>query len=59
MKHASDLGNQHNGGPDQDQIFDNPSALHSGAKSDSALGGTDEVVCLSFPPSDQTVFEVF
>ena len=50
MKHVSDLGNQRNDGPDQDQIFDNPSALRSGAKSDSALGGTDEVVCLSFPP---------
>ena len=26
-KHVSDLGNQHNNGPHQDQIFDNPSAL--------------------------------
>ena len=26
-KHLSDLGNQHNNGPHQDQIFDNPSAL--------------------------------
>ena len=24
---ASDLGNQHNNGPHQDQIFDNPAAL--------------------------------
>ena len=26
-KHVSDQGNQHNNGPHQDQIFDNPSAL--------------------------------
>ena len=27
MKHLSDQGNQHNNGPQQDHIFDNPSAL--------------------------------
>ena len=26
-KHVSDLGNQHDNGPHQDKIFDNPTAL--------------------------------
>ena len=26
-KHVSDLGSQHNNGPHQDQILDNPSAV--------------------------------
>ena len=37
----SDLGNQHNNGPHQDQIFDNPSALCLAlwAKNRMAKGG--------------------
>ena len=42
----SDLGNQHNNGPNQDHIFHNPSHFCSllsilGQKLDSALGWTD------------------
>ena len=40
-KHMSDQGNQHNNGPHQDPIFDNPSALCLAvwAKNQIPLGG--------------------
>ena len=43
-KHVSGLGNQHNNGPHQEQVFDNPSALCLALgeeKSDLALERTE------------------
>ena len=41
LKQVSDQGNQHNNGPHQDQIFDNPSAWHYGPNLGFGLGRTE------------------